>query len=81
MQVFIRPGDDGKAKMPASEVCMYMRICGREMLFHFLPDSYMVQLFDESGREFSFPIHFGEAGIYRDYSKEIDDPQAFYYYR
>jgi hypothetical protein len=34
------------------------------MDFLLLPSGYAVQLFDDTGREFSFPISAGEAGIH-----------------
>lgn len=48
--------------MPYSEVCMHMRVAGKAMWTHRQPGG-MVQLYDEAGRKFSFPIVLGEAGL------------------
>lgn len=65
-RVNIFPGQRGKAKMPASEVCMHMHIVGEEMEFLFLSSGRAVQLFKD-GREFSSPILPGEAGLFQDH--------------
>lgn len=70
----LQPGGEGVKRMPASEVCLHMRAFGRTMAFRLTDTDYpMVQLYEEGGRPFSFPILPGEAGIYR-------DGEGFYYY-
>jgi hypothetical protein len=51
--------------MPHSEVCMHMRVAGREVLFTLLHDG-SVQLIRNDGSHFSFPITNGEADVYED---------------
>ena len=47
--------------LPYSEVCMHMKVAGKEMWGSLCGD-WMVQLWDDDGRKFSFPITRGEAG-------------------
>lgn len=47
--------------LPYSEVCMHMKVAGTRMYAELRPKN-MVQLFDDNGRAFSFPITRGEAG-------------------
>ena len=68
----IKPGEWGRALMPHSEVCMHMQIAGKVMPFHFVSER-CVQLLNEDGTMFSFPILTGEAGIFQ-------DVQGYYYY-
>lgn len=51
-----------RLEMPYSEVCMHMGIAGQTMLAAETASGLMVQLYDEQGRPFSFPITKGEAG-------------------
>jgi hypothetical protein len=67
----IAPGEIGTAEMPWSEVCMHLRVAGKVMRFEFLGTA--VQLLDEDGKPFSFPITAGEAGIHQ-------HPDGTYYY-
>lgn len=62
-KIDIKVGDRVTLTMPASEVCMHMRVYGKPMQAELL-ESGMVQLFDLDGREFSMPITTGEAGVY-----------------
>lgn len=48
--------------LPYSEVCMHMKIAGKTMTGGLLRNELMVQLYDDDGRHFSFPITCGEAG-------------------
>lgn len=48
-------------ELPYSEVCMHMRVAGKEMDVALLSTG-MCQLFDADGRPFSMPITRGEAG-------------------
>jgi hypothetical protein len=48
-------------RLPYSEVCMHMKVAGQEMWGSPAGD-LMVQLWDDEGRPFSFPITRGEAG-------------------
>lgn len=56
-----RIGSKPMIKLPYSEVCMHMRIAGNVMRAHILPDG--VQLLNDDGSVFSFPITHGEAGV------------------
>ena len=58
-------GEHGRKVMPHSEVCMHMRVAGREMAFALL-DGGSVQLLNDDGSHFSIPITNGEAGVYED---------------
>ena len=68
----VASGEYGKKVMPHSEVCMHMRVAGRNMAFVLL-NGGSVQLLNDDGSHFSIPITNGEAGIYED--------DAGYYYR
>jgi hypothetical protein len=50
-----------------------MRIAGKTMLVQLLPNGRMVQVYNADETPFSFPITYGEAGIYR-------DAAGFYHY-
>jgi hypothetical protein len=56
--------------LPASEVCLYLRVTGRRMAYELVPDPRggepAVQLLNDDGRPFSIPITLGEAGLTRD---------------
>lgn len=71
----IKPGEYGYGRMPYSEACIHLRVAGKAMSFRLTTGSYpSVQLYDD-GREYSFPITRGEAGVF-------DDGQGgFYYYK
>lgn len=62
--VTVRPGDVVTLVLPWSEVCMHMRVAGRAMRAEIQPNG--VQLLNDDGSRFSFPILPGEAGLYRD---------------
>ena len=47
--------------LPYSEVCMFMGVAGKAMEAELISD-YAVQLLDEAGNPFSYPITRGEAG-------------------
>lgn len=47
--------------LPHTEVCMHLGVAGKQMMGELI-DGVVVQLFDEAGRRFSFPITRGEAG-------------------
>lgn len=57
-------------ELPYSEVCMHMRVAGKTMAVDVLPT--MAQLIDSDGRNFSFPITHGEAGLRVDYGNGAD---------
>lgn len=70
-------GDTITIECPCSEVCMYMRVAGKIMQATIVDGGNglpMVQLLQDDGRFFSFPITYGEGGIYR------DDNGTYYYY-
>jgi hypothetical protein len=58
-------GDVVAIELPGSEVCVHMRVAGKTMSVRVLADG-MAQLLTETGEPFSFPVTWGEAGIYRD---------------
>jgi hypothetical protein len=49
-----------RLRLPYSEVCVHMHVAGKVMFGEL--DGCMVQLIDDDGRPFSFPITKGEAG-------------------
>jgi hypothetical protein len=49
-------------ELPYSEVCMHMRVAGKEMWVAPVGD-LMAQLYDLQGQRFSIPITRGEAGL------------------
>lgn len=59
-------GDRIELKMPASGVCMHMRIVGQRMQVEI--KEHGAQLYKPDGTIFSSPITWGEAGIYTDRS-------------
>lgn len=61
----IRPGERIKVRLPWSEVCMHMRVAGKIMDAELVENGTAIQLYDEEGDAFSFPITLGEAGFYR----------------
>lgn len=58
----VKPGDIVKVTLPFSEVCMHMRVAGDVMAVKVL--EHGVQLLNDDGSNYSFPITHGEAGIY-----------------
>jgi hypothetical protein len=62
----IHPGQELVLELPYSEVCMHLRVAGTRMRARLLPNG-MVQLLQPDGREFSFPITAGEAGLHHDH--------------
>lgn len=66
-------GDEGADTMPWSEVCMHMRIADKVMRFRVVGSTgnEMVQLLNEDGTPFSFPITPGEAGLYRNHEGKL----------
>lgn len=84
----IKPGEEGKAVMPYSEVCMHLRVAGKMMRFRLIPNSRdpkyapSVQLLNPDGSNYSFPIGQGEGGVYYDHDcwNEGEDREYRYYY-
>lgn len=72
MKTRIKPGEFGRAHMPFSEVCMFMKIANAVFDF-LLKDNGMVQLLKD-GRPFGGAITTGEAGIYHDADGYWYDP-------
>lgn len=62
---YVRPGELVKVRMPASEVCMHMRITDHVMWAQVL-DTRTVQLRSDDMRPYSAPILAAEAGLYFD---------------
>lgn len=62
----VEPGDTVRLKLPYSEVCMHMRVAGqvRPVTVH---ANGTAQILDEAGAPFSFPVSWGEAGIYSNF--------------
>jgi hypothetical protein len=72
----IHPGQEPVLELPYSEVCMHLRVAGTRMRACLLPNG-MVQLLQPDGREFSFPITAGEAGLHHDHDgwhRVVTDP-------
>jgi hypothetical protein len=65
-------GERGTKYMPYSEVCMHMKVSGKVMEFELISER-SVQLYREDGTMFSFPITYGEAGVFR-------SDEGYYYY-
>ena len=61
----VKIGEPVYKKMPASEVCLHMRVTDRWMAVVVLEGGRMAQLYDQAGQMFSGPITVGEAGIFR----------------
>ena len=49
--------------LPYSEVCMHMGIAGQQWTVKDV-GGHMAQLYDADGKPYSFPITWGEAGVY-----------------
>jgi len=66
---------DPSVVLPCSEVCMSLRVAGRTMRYALAANPRggdpAVQLLDDDGRPFSFPITLGEAGLTRDARGQI----------
>ena len=81
-QVYVKPCTYFLNEMPYSEVCMHMRIAGKEMVCVIAGNGRSVQLYtpdhtvSSPGQliPFSAPILVGEAGIF-------EDSDGFYIYR
>lgn len=80
LQHRIKIGQRGRKRLPASEVCLHMRVYDKYMDFEIVGDKYPgVQLFvtdDKTPRftqPFSGSITLGEAGIFT-------DREGYYYY-
>lgn len=71
--VNIAVGERGTKYMPYSEVCMHMKVSGKVMDFELISER-SVQLYREDGSYFSFPITYGEAGVFR------NEDGTYYYY-
>jgi len=66
---YVSAGEARSVVLPYSEVCMSLRVAGRRMRCEIqAPErrAPMVQLLDDDGRPFSFPITLAEAGFHRD---------------
>lgn len=74
-RVRVKVGEKIKVIMPWSEVCMHLNIAGKTMTCELLGRG--VQLYDEEGNKFSFPITHGEAGFYE--GNQIGDAESWYY--
>jgi hypothetical protein len=70
----IHPGETAQVEVGFSEVACHLRIAGKTMTVKLLDDGRMAQVFNEDGSKLSFPITYGEAGIYR------TDAGHFYHY-
>ena len=71
----IHPGEISRMELPYSEVCCAMGVAGREYDVELIERDgrYAAQLIGVTGHRVSFPITYGEAGIFR-------DAAGFYYY-
>ena len=70
----IHPGETAEVEIGFSEAACHLGIGGKTMTVKLLDDGRMAQVFDSNGKPFSFPITYGEAGIYR------TDAGNFYHY-
>lgn len=57
-------GDIVRLCLPWSEVCAHMRVADEVRSVRVL--EHWVQILNDDGTPFSFPVTHGEAGIYRD---------------
>ena len=65
--VYLEKGKRYFGFMPASEVCLYMKLAGKVVMFELVGTGYpMIQLYRADGSPNSFPITAGEAAVYRD---------------
>lgn len=64
-RILVGYGDRFRTIMPFSEVCLHMKIAGKEMIVQVL-NSISAQVYTLEGEEFSAPITTGEAGVYTD---------------
>lgn len=62
----VNPGETVRVELAYSEVCMHLRVAGTIRRVTVLDDG--AQILNADGSPFSFPIHHGEAGLYRDWS-------------
>lgn len=60
----VKSGDVVRVRMPWSEACMHLRVAETVRDVRILPDG--AQILNEDGTRFSFPITYGEAGIFSD---------------
>jgi len=64
MKKYVKAGDIVEIVLPYSEVCMHLGLAGLGQKVQILSDG--VQILTVDGNNFSFPITYGEAGIYSD---------------
>lgn len=60
----VTAGETVRVQLPWSEVCMHMRVADQVRGVQVLTSG--VQILNEDGSRFSFPVTHGEAGIYSD---------------
>lgn len=71
-RIYLEIGECLIGEMPYSEVCMHMKIAGKKMIVERLGSSAQLYSMDaENGcpnrnKPFSFPITYGEAGLFYD---------------
>lgn len=75
-KVYVEVGESVHKRMPWSEVMMHMNMADKMSIVR-ITESGMAQLLDSSGRNYSFPVTLGEAGLYTDaygiyYIPELD---------
>jgi hypothetical protein len=71
----IRPGEYAMVEIGFSEAACHLGIAGKTMNVKLLDTpGNMAQVYNEDGSKLSFPITYGEAGIYR------TDAGNFYHY-
>lgn len=70
-KTYVAVGDTFNVTLPYSEVCMFMRIAGKRMTVT-LVGNHAVQLLNDNGSDFSFPITSGEAGVFTEYEYNDD---------
>ncbi len=74
-QTFIKPGDTVEVILPHSEVCMHMKVAGKRAKVELTKAQHpAAQIRRQDDTPFSFPVSYGEAGLY------WDETQGYYYY-
>ena len=69
---YVKVGERFTARMPYSEVCMFMLIADKTMECELLNGGWMVQLYTPDDHQpFSFPITRGEAGVFKDNDERL----------
>lgn len=60
----LRIGDIVELELPFSEVCTHMKVAGQKRKVKIVLAG--AQILEADGSNFSFPVGYGEAGVYQD---------------